>query len=66
MAQSDIITNKKLIRPARKRMDYSAEIRRELEQQFEAQRQSLAKRGLMDLYELGEALWDLGVSTSLT
>jgi hypothetical protein len=47
-------------------MDYSAEIRQELEQQFDAQRQSLAKRGLMDLYELGEALWDLGVSLGLT
>lgn len=47
-------------------MDYSTEIRRELEQHFDSQRQTLAKRGIMDLYELGEALWDLGVSTALT
>ena len=65
--QADIILTKKPVNPPRKRMDYSAEytieqIMAKREEELAAKNMSIDKRGFSELFELGEALWELGVS----
>ena len=64
--QADIILTKKPVNPPRKRMDYSAEytieqLMAKREADLAAKNMSIDKRGFSELFELGEALWDLTV-----